>query len=376
MRMKLMDKKFGLKSGKGFTLVELLIAVGLSSIVIGAGFAMFVNSNRVYQSTGYASILQQTSRAAIDMMAGELVMAGFGQVPPSNADAADEHVFSAFSSLGGNSAPDSIRFRANLGPVVMTGFDATLAEFRRADQGAPLLSDDDIAERADFVPGRSVEVFDLGRNYLGSGTMPAFNTLQAGYIAIPDFVENPDPNDLSVVGIPMGALVMQKPLWITYQIMDVNGVPSLVRCAYESPDQNCQLADLNSSAWNASVYVIAPYADDLQFSYMVEEPDDYNVEINPAVFHPMVGESTFVMDDDTRKRIRGVKVELMVRSSDFDPTISEARCASGQAAKKFYLGDRQRTVSNDECRYARAKMSTVVYLPNMAGDPYDTESGS
>jgi len=151
--------------------------------------------------------------------------------------------------------------------------------------------------------------------------------------------------------------------------MDVDGVPSLVRCAYKTQEAECDLDDLNSANPNESVYVLAPYAEDLQFSYMLEE-EPSAVSSSPAVFHPLPGEGDFQLDMTTRNAIRGVKIELLIRSSDFDPSIDPENCKAGVERRNFYLGDRGLAADETSCRYARIKMSTIVYLPNMAGVPH------
>jgi len=325
-------------------------------------------------------MLQQTSRAALDIMSSEMVMAGFGQRAPGTAEDESQVVFSAASTLGGASASDSVRFIANLGPSVMVMVDTPLDSFTRQDAGAQLWDDDINLNNVDatddgyefatsFTENMEVAIMTLSRELMGYGFVYSPGSVPAGKIAVHDITWQGEWAVTNPTQIDGGTIVMQRPLWITYRIMDVDGVPSLVRCAYKTQEAECDLDDLNSANPNESVYVLAPYAEDLQFSYMLEE-EPSAVSSSPAVFHPLPGEGDFQLDMTTRNAIRGVKIELLIRSSDFDPSIDPENCKAGVERRNFYLGDRGLAADETSCRYARIKMSTIVYLPNMAGVPH------
>ncbi len=73
-------------SQRGLTLVELLIALTLGLIVVGALVAIFVSSNRSYQQNDALVAIQDNARFALDAISRDLAMAGYwGGVRPTDA---------------------------------------------------------------------------------------------------------------------------------------------------------------------------------------------------------------------------------------------------------------------------------------------------
>ena len=73
----------GTKSGrKGFTLIELLIAMGMASLVMSSVMILFTMSNQAGKLEEERSSNEQGVRAALEVMAFELRMAGY--IPPEN----------------------------------------------------------------------------------------------------------------------------------------------------------------------------------------------------------------------------------------------------------------------------------------------------
>jgi len=74
-------------SDNGFTLVEILIALGASLVVLGALVSTFVIQNKTYTQQGRVIEMQENTRAGIEMMTRELIMAGYvapGSVPTTD----------------------------------------------------------------------------------------------------------------------------------------------------------------------------------------------------------------------------------------------------------------------------------------------------
>ncbi len=63
---------------KGFTLIELLIAMAISGIVAGAIFTAFKSQQKSYLIQDQVAEMQQNLRAAMDIIARDVRMAGFG----------------------------------------------------------------------------------------------------------------------------------------------------------------------------------------------------------------------------------------------------------------------------------------------------------
>lgn len=75
---RLSEKRPGLIIGSraGFTLVELVLAMGIMAIVLTAIISLFTSINRIYTTQGVAAGVQQVTRASIDIMTRKIRMAG------------------------------------------------------------------------------------------------------------------------------------------------------------------------------------------------------------------------------------------------------------------------------------------------------------
>jgi type IV pilus assembly protein PilW len=62
---------------KGFSLIELMIAMALSGIVIGAIYNLYIGQSRSYVIQDQVAEMQQNARVAMDMMVRDIRMAGF-----------------------------------------------------------------------------------------------------------------------------------------------------------------------------------------------------------------------------------------------------------------------------------------------------------
>jgi prepilin-type N-terminal cleavage/methylation domain-containing protein len=65
-------------SGRGVTLIELLIALVISSILIAGIYRMFIHQQRAYTTQEQVADMQQNVRGAINKMIREIRLAGFG----------------------------------------------------------------------------------------------------------------------------------------------------------------------------------------------------------------------------------------------------------------------------------------------------------
>ncbi len=78
-----MNKTSPVKSNKkGFTLVELLIAMAITGIVAGAIFTAFQSQQKSYLIQDQVTEMQQNLRAAMDIMVRDIRMAGYSQGTP------------------------------------------------------------------------------------------------------------------------------------------------------------------------------------------------------------------------------------------------------------------------------------------------------
>ncbi len=61
----------------GFTLVELMLVIAISSIVAGAVYSAYISQNRTYIAQENVAEIQQNVRTAIDMLSRDIRMAGY-----------------------------------------------------------------------------------------------------------------------------------------------------------------------------------------------------------------------------------------------------------------------------------------------------------
>jgi len=69
-----------LRANKGVTLIELLIALVISSILIAALYRVFISQQKTYTVQEQVADMQQNVRVGINRMMSEIRMAGFGNV--------------------------------------------------------------------------------------------------------------------------------------------------------------------------------------------------------------------------------------------------------------------------------------------------------
>jgi type IV pilus assembly protein PilW len=72
-------------TSRGFTLVELLVALGLAAIVFGLIVSFFANMGRSTTTQNAAAAAQQTARAGVDLMAQEFRLAGLDPLKSAGA---------------------------------------------------------------------------------------------------------------------------------------------------------------------------------------------------------------------------------------------------------------------------------------------------
>ena len=74
-----------IRSEQGFSLVEMLLAMAIGSIVMAAIVNMFVNQRKAYAIREQVTEMQQNARTGIDYLVRELTMAGYDPAGTSGA---------------------------------------------------------------------------------------------------------------------------------------------------------------------------------------------------------------------------------------------------------------------------------------------------
>ncbi len=348
------------QSNQGFTLVELMIAMMLSSVVIGAGFALFINSNRIHHSSTQTSMVQQVARAALEMMSNELLMAGFGTVDPfivrydyaGNASQEDEMAFPS-GTVNSTTGPDRMQFQVSLGGMSIMA--ENLSKDQLNDVAVKLLD----SQGVDLLKvGDPVVFFNLDRLRMGSGTLGDLDAEDKTFKLSGEVQMG--TNDAEVTSFEPGTLIVRRPVFVTYALDGTN----LLRCVRNERESGtpCDMANLSEDVdpdTQETTFVLARGLKDLQLSYLLE---DAITSASPqgGDFVPIRGGEA--LPDGWRHRIRAVKIELLVQSKEPDPMVTN--CA--MAKRKYYIGDRIVNVEESgECELSHVHISTVVHLPNM-----------
>ena len=73
------------ESDRGFTLVELLIAMAVGLVLLGAMYGVFSMHNKTFGTQEQIAEMQQNARAAMDMMTREIRMAGYDPIGSAGA---------------------------------------------------------------------------------------------------------------------------------------------------------------------------------------------------------------------------------------------------------------------------------------------------
>src|SRR3989304_4180050 len=85
------QERISVESERGFSLIEVLISMAITLIVMGAVFGLLTRGQRSFQREPEVADLQQSARAALDLVTRDILQAGTG-LPPE---------FPAFSRING-----------------------------------------------------------------------------------------------------------------------------------------------------------------------------------------------------------------------------------------------------------------------------------
>ena len=83
-RMNVLSRERAFERERGFTLVEMMAAVVIT-LVVAAGFTILTTTTRATQANDQAVATQQNARAAMELLARDIKVAGFGFVGPIGA---------------------------------------------------------------------------------------------------------------------------------------------------------------------------------------------------------------------------------------------------------------------------------------------------
>ena len=264
---------------KGVTLIELLIALGISSILIAGIYRVFIYHQRVYTTQEQFADMQQNVRVAINKMIREIRMAGFGG-KNENRDGEND-IIKTFGNVNG--------FTNIVNPADDVTVDGIVH-----DQITVIAAYEQVAILEDGVSSGSKS---LKVNFTGS---IHFDKPWRKYICING------RNNYAIIPTTGDTLTLEgertisedhsagEPVFlvkaIRYGLRKNKGVPVLFRDSYPETGGSQRLT-------------VAENIEGLQFRYiLVDSPDEVDLPSDP-------------------KKIRGVRITITARTEMKDPTI-------------------------------------------------------
>jgi len=157
---------------RGFTLVELLVAMVIASIVMAAIFGVYTTLTRSYTTQNAFADVQQAVRASVDIMAEDIMMAGLrdrwkgysGNLPQILTAGSEEMSFTSDRDMDGtiNGNSENISYRLNptnkrqLQIIDALGTEVLIDNVMNDDLGIPLFryfseSPDDLKDDKDLI---------------------------------------------------------------------------------------------------------------------------------------------------------------------------------------------------------------------------------
>ena len=130
-------KTWPINNNRGFSLIELLVALGLSLLVVSAVYGLFNSQNAVYMNQNRVTEMQQNARMALNLLASEFRMAGFGFSMSGDYSVAGGTVY-AVTPTNSTNGPDSVTIRYGMNPTPNTTVSLTSA-MANSNTGAALI---------------------------------------------------------------------------------------------------------------------------------------------------------------------------------------------------------------------------------------------
>ena len=270
------------KKSKGVTLIELLIALVISSILIAGIYRTFIHQQKTYATQEQVADMQQNVRVAINRMIREIRMVGFGGKNENTKG--DNDIITAFVTVNGfaniiNPVNDTIVDGINHDQITVIGAFRQIGILAAAANAGDNTININYIGNTKFDTDKKKYMCINGRyNYEVDPTKPP--------ITLAKTAANP-PGTLNESHVA-GELVFLVEA-ITYGLeKDPNGTPVLFR-------------DSNTGGGNQDV---AEYVEDLQFRYVLADNTEVDLPGNP-------------------KDVRGVRITIQARTRLSDPELKE-----------------------------------------------------
>ena len=319
----------------GFSLVELMIAIFIGVIIIGATYAAYISQERSFASQDQVAEMNTSSKIALDMIASDIREAGFGL---AGAGTFNINGFTnAITATDSSTAPDMITLVGGLrraGTLCSnsagTAIDPGDTQFMLVStSGGKSLSNINTTDKRNITfAGLSFGVVTAVNNTTGMITLQ--NSIGKTFPQYTDL--NGDGNCDDGEGVPV--YVVED---TTYQVVgtELQRVRRM-NCAIFGGGPNCDDTD-----------VIAGNIDDFQIRYGYDT--DNNGVINPATEY-------YDLPPGTDRLLR-IRVNILARTARLDPNFE------GQGSLPAAIENRNHAAINDSFRRRWWQMAVDLRNP-------------
>jgi len=322
----------GVRSQKrGFTLIELMIAIVLGMLVMSAGYMVFQGSNRATREQSQDNRMQDNARVAMDVLARNFRRAGFlVNFTSYPVGQAVDTMTTKITTSNSAAAPDEVTI---LGGTLSTGGTISTSRtlLRSADRGSSTLVLTDVS-------GITVgSVIGVGLTYSGVVTV-----VNAGSRTVTLNTTN-----------PTGATNMSYPgVFLQDGVTPSNQTPEpvrlLTRTRYFIDSATNPAHPVLQQTTQGTTEPIAEDIEDLQIAYGVDRNNNRIIE---------AGEWTFTPTANEIDKIRLVRVTLVARTANPDPLLRNV------AQTIPFIEDRPQRIVNDG--YRRYILTRIIKTKNL-----------
>ncbi|MDD5433902.1 MAG: prepilin-type N-terminal cleavage/methylation domain-containing protein [Nitrospira sp.] len=185
---------------KGFTLIEILVAVAILSVILTSLYNLFISQFQTFEAQRDVSATQRDIRTSLELLERDIRMAGFGVPRGTNPIALVQN-----GSIGNAADPDTISINYSRGPVTYLR-SSTVTQPDNKIQ---------VNSVTDFVVGDTVDIISkYNNNLIGGYVITAIDT-GANTLSL-----NADPTPQ---GIDTGDFAIKAFTNVSYSV-SVNGV--------------------------------------------------------------------------------------------------------------------------------------------------------
>lgn len=318
----------------GFTLIELIVVIGVSFILLASVTSVFVSQTKSYSTYSDIGEAQQTAKAILDVIGREIRMAGAGLTDKGykfRDGSASSTAFTYISSINSTTGADAMRIRGNFqgvfGVISSTTITSGLATYGT-----------DIGDTAIRIVYRESATFSAGN-----------------YITINDRSNSEIRKVTAKTATTVSFNAAEGMVYSHKNGSFFNGIQELRY--FISKDKNCDgtanpgatILCRNNFETNGNQPVM-DNVEEIQFQYGVDTSASPDGVIDAWV--NAIKDGT----NDYTGKVKAVKIWLLVRGNVPD--------ASTNDLKTYVMGDRNYTPAVAVRKYKRLLFTTVVNLRN------------